>query len=234
MQEARTVPVPLDAAFALPPDAAARAAAGGARLFFVARPNAPSGNAFGLDDIRRVCAEFPGMVWIDEAYADFAPDNCLALVHEYANVIVSRTLSKSYALAGLRLGMALARPTMIRELGKLKDSYNVDMLTQAIAVAALQDQAYLRATVARIVATRTRVAAELAAQGVKVLPSVANFLLVRPPGGGAAYAAGLRAEGFLVRHFPGARTGEFVRVTVGTDAEMEAFLTASATVLRAG
>ncbi len=230
IQGTRVVTVPLDRDFSLPPDAARRA--GNASLFFIARPNAPTGNAFALETMHKVCHEFPGIVVIDEAYADFAADNCLDFVRKYPNVIVSRTLSKGYSLASIRLGFAIGQPNLISGLMKVKDSYNVNYLTQIAAAAAIADQDYLRATVARVKATRERVAEELAGLGFKVCPSQANFLWVKPPKLPApAYFQGLRQHHVIVRYFKGPRTHEYIRITVGTDEEMDRFLAATRQIL---
>jgi histidinol-phosphate aminotransferase len=229
IQGARTLAIPLADDFSLPADCAARAA--GASLLFLARPNAPTGGAYPLDQVRQLCRAFPGVVLIDEAYADFADDHCLGLVRDCPNVIVSRTLSKSYSLAGVRLGIALAQPPLIAGLMKVKDSYNVNHLTQLVAEAAILDQAHMQANVARIRATRAAVAAELAALGFGVCPSQANFLFVRPPLAARDYLQGLREAGILIRYFAGPRTGAFVRITIGTDDEMAQLLAATRRLL---
>lgn len=194
----------------------------GARLLILACPNAPTGNVFSAGELRKLCAGFAGVVWIDEAYADFAEGNCLSFVHDYPNVVVSRTFSKSYALAGLRLGLAFAPRDLIAEMNKLKDSYNVDRFAQTIGAAALADQAYLRSTVEKIRAERERAAAFFNGCGCRVLPSQANFIMVRPARAAAAdlYAA-LRNEGILVRYFPLPRISEYLRITVGTPEQMD-------------
>ncbi|OPZ28645.1 MAG: Histidinol-phosphate aminotransferase [Lentisphaerae bacterium ADurb.BinA184] len=229
LQGANATAVPLDAEFNLPPDAASRAA--GATLLLVARPNAPTGNTFPLDSMHTLCRHFSGIVWIDEAYVDFADDDCLAFVRQYPNVVVSRTFSKSYSLAGLRLGLAYAPPALVSEMVKVKDSYNVSMLTQAVGLAALSDREAMRANAARIRATRDRVSGDLAALGFRVLPSQANFIFCQPPVAADVYAAGLRREGILIRYFPGPRTGAFVRITIGTDEEMAQLLAATRRLL---
>ena len=229
LQGARATVVPLDADFNLSPDAARQAA--GATLFLIARPNAPTGNAFPLESMHALCRTFPGIVWIDEAYVDFADDDCLAFVRQYPNVVVSRTFSKSYSLAGLRLGIAYAAPALITEMVKVKDSYNVSMLTQVVGLAALKDRDGMRANAERIRATRATVSKALAGLGFRVPPSQSNFLFCQPPVPAADYAAGLRREGILVRYFPGPRTGAFVRITVGTDAEMAQLLAATQRLL---
>lgn len=218
LQGARHCPVALDAAFELPEDAAAQAA--GASLFLLARPNAPTGNSFPKGRVEALCRDFAGVVWIDEAYADFADDNCLDLVRRYPNVVVSRTFSKSYSLAGLRLGLALASAELIGEMNKVKDSYNVDMLAQALGAAALRETAVMRQQAERIRATRGWTTAELTRLGCQVLPSQSNFLFVRPPRAAAEVFAELRESGYLVRYFPLPRVSEHIRITVGTEEEM--------------
>ena len=168
------------------------------------------------------------MVWIDEPYADFGDDHCVEFVRQYPNVVVSRTVSKSYCLAGLRLGLAYANPALIAEMVKVKDSYNVGMLTQVLAVAALRDRAYMEGCARRIRATRDRLSADLRALGFTVLPSAANFIFVAPPApaGAKALFGQLRERGFLVRYFALERIDRFFRITIGTEDEMRAFLAA--------
>ena len=143
-------------------------------------------------------------------------------------MLVCRTLSKSYSLAGLRLGWAIGSPELIGALYKLKDSYNVDGLAQAVALAALGDVGWMQTNARRIVATRERVAAKLAERGFRVTPSAANFLWVLPPAGtpAADLFMQMREKKFLVRYFPGPRTGDFLRITVGSDEQMDALLAA--------
>lgn len=203
-----------------------------AALFFLANPNAPTGVFYPLESIRAFCRRFTGVVLLDEAYVDFSGGrDGLALARELPNVLVCRTMSKSFSLAGLRLGYAIGSAELIGALYKLKDSYNVDRLAQAIALAALGDMPWMRDNARRIVATRERVAAELEKRGFRVVPSAANFLFVAPPPGLAAadLFAALRTKNILVRYFPGGRTGNYLRVTVGTDAQMDALLAAVGT-----
>lgn len=229
LQGAVRRPVPLAAGFALPADAAQLA--GDAPILFLARPNAPTGNTFPLAAMHDLCRMFRGVVWIDEAYADFADDNCLTFVQEYPNVVVSRTFSKSYSLAGLRLGFAFARPELIAEMMKVKDSYNVSRLTQELGLAALRDREYLAENVRRVRQTREWTAAAAAKLGCDVIPAAANFLFLRPPRPADRMFRSLRERGILVRHFPGGRTGDRLRVTIGTDEEMQAFIRELAAVL---
>ena len=202
-----------------------------ASLFFLANPNAPTGVFYPEKTIAAFCRRFAGVVVVDEAYVDFSGGrNGLELARSLPNVLVCRTLSKSFSLAGLRLGYAVGSPELTGALYQLKDSYNVDRLAQAVALAALGDLPWMQANVARIVATRERVAGELEKRGFRVVPSAANFLFVAPPAGisAADLFADLRAKNILVRYFPGGRTGNHLRVSVGTDAQMDAFLAALA------
>ena len=231
LQGAAGVPVPLDPDFGLPANAAALA--GDATLLLIARPNAPTGTAFPLASVERVCREFRGVVWIDEAYVDFGTDHCLEFARKYPNVVVSRTVSKSYCLAGLRLGLAFARPELIVEMMKVKDSYNASMLTQLVGVAALRDREYMEACGRRIRAARDTLSTALRKLGFVVLPSAANFIFVQPPAPATAKEMfrQLRERGFLVRYFARDRIDTFFRITIGTEADMRAFLQATQEIL---
>jgi histidinol-phosphate aminotransferase len=196
-----------------------------ASLFFLAYPNAPTGIAYDQDTIRAFCASFPGVVLIDEAYVDFAPVNCMSLVADFDHVLVARTLSKSYSLAGIRLGYAVGPRELIGALYKIKDSYNVNAVTQALALAALQDGDYFRDVIRRIIRTRERMAGALRAVGFEMQPSATNFLWAKPtfmPAHDLFEA--LRQRRIYVRYFPGERTGEHVRISIGTDEQMDCLL----------
>jgi histidinol-phosphate aminotransferase len=196
-----------------------------ASLFFLTTPNAPTGTAYGRNEVESFCRRSTGVVVLDEAYADFAPSNFMELALTLPNVIVARTLSKSYSLAGLRVGYAVGHPDLITALGKIKDSYNVGMLPQLLATEALRDQAYARAQIGRVTATRARVAGELRRRGFRVFDSETNFLWIKPPRtpAQAAFDA-LRERRVFVRFFHGPRTHDYLRVTVGTDEQMDQFL----------
>ena len=220
MQEAPVIKIALqeDKNFAMPEDVLEQAS--GANMLIITRPNAPTGNSFPKEDIRKIASQFDGIVFIDEAYADFAEDNCMDLVHEFANVIVSRTSSKSLALAGLRFGYAVANPVIIDGLNKLKDSYNMDMITQKLAEAAIRDQEYLQTTLAKVKTLRAELAAELEKLNFKLIPSQANFIFAAPPDNDGAKAFKfLRDHAVIVRYFPGEVTGKYLRITVGTAAQ---------------
>ncbi|MFA5042926.1 MAG: histidinol-phosphate transaminase [Kiritimatiellia bacterium] len=198
-----------------------------ANLFFMTTPNAPTGIQYPKSAIRDFCARFPGIVVLDEAYVDFAREHCMDLALSSANVLVLRTLSKSYALAGLRLGYVVGAAPLIEALFKIKDSYNVDRIAQAVALAALSDQAHMRALVERIRSTRRKTTAELGRLGFRVFPSESNFLWVKPPRIPAAdLYRRLREQNILVRYFSGPRTHDYLRITIGADEQMQALVSA--------
>ena len=198
-------------------------------LFLLTNPNAPTGVWTAPETIAAAARRMRGVMIVDEAYADFAKVNCvpLATAPDNRSVIVMRTLSKSFSLAGLRLGYCIGPADLIEALYKVKDSYNADAVAQAVALAALNDLPWMRANVAKVRKTRTRLAKALARRGWDVLPSESNFLFARPAHRPAAEIfAALRTEHIYVRYFPGPRTGDRLRITIGTDAEMDAFLAA--------
>lgn len=196
----------------------------GARLFFVCNPNAPSGTLAPVERIERLARANPGAVVVsDEAYVDFSSGSAAGLVSRLPNVAVLRSFSKSYSLAGLRIGLLLAPPALAAELAKVKDSYNLDRLAQAGALAALDDQEWMLGNVARVRATRERLEGELASLGFAVVPSQANFVLARRPGEAlAGLAAALKDRGILVRHF--SALPDALRISVGTDAQIDRLL----------
>jgi histidinol-phosphate aminotransferase len=195
------------------------------KLFFLTSPNAPLGIAFDNTYIRELAGRCAGVLVVDEAYVDFAEENALELVKQCDNVIVTRTLSKSYSLAGMRLGMAVARPEVIQALDKIRDHYHLDRLALVAASAALRDQAYLKATVARICATRQRFVAELKSLGYQVLDSCANYVFATPPDrDGKRIYDGLFERKILVRHFSDPLLSHGLRISIGSDAEMDATL----------
>jgi len=199
-----------------------------ASFFYLTNPNAPTSMMFPLEKIRAFCRSFDGLVLIDEAYADFAPWNCMDLVREFPNVMVSRSLSKSYSLAGVRAGYVVGHADLIAALFKIKDSYNANAMTQALSLAALEDQEWMKANAQKITATRDRTARALTDRGFHVYPSATNFLWARPPSGRSAADVfrQLREKNILIRYFPGEKTGACIRVTIGTDEQMDAFLKA--------
>lgn len=203
------------------------------RLLFVTQPNAPSGVWLQKVELQRVIEATKGVVVIDEAYVDFASDHCLDFVRQYPNVIVARTFSKSYALAGMRIGWAVGAPELMAGLLKTKDSYNVTRLSQVAAEAALDDTAYFAATVAKVRATRDRASRALTESGFEVVPSQSNFVFARPPSPLTAkrWFDGLRQRKILVRWWDADRIRDYARVSIGTDAEMDRFLAATGEIL---
>jgi len=223
IQEGTVVHVPYADDFTLPHGLAEA----NGRVTFVCHPNSPSGTPVPIEALRALAHRVPGVLVVDEAYVDFADANALALVHECDNVVVLRTFSKSFSLAGMRIGLAFAPAPLIAELMKIKDSYNVTRLSIVAATAALDDCAWMQANVATIRRTRARLTAELTARRFAVLPSHANFVLARRPGESLEpmYAA-LKSRGVLVRYFAVPQLRDAVRITVGTDAETDALLAA--------
>lgn len=196
----------------------------GISLFFLTNPNAPTGMRFPPDRVASFCRRFQGVVLIDEAYVDFAEQDCLDLVQTCPNVIISRSLSKSYSLAGLRVGYAIGAAELITAMDKIKDSYNLDIIAQQLAVAALRETQYMRDCVTRIRKTRGWVAKELAARGFTLYPSETNFLWCKPPAmlPASAYIEALRDGNILVRYFASdKRLAPYVRITIGLDEQME-------------
>ncbi len=198
-----------------------------AKLVFLPNPNAPTGTVFPESEIRRLVAATPnGLVVIDEAYADFCGQTALPLVREYENVVVVRTFSKSYGLAGLRVGLGFARESLLEQMEKVRDYYNVDRLAQAGAEAALLDQDWLEHICGRVVASRAAVTERLREMGLTVHDSGANFILVRFASAERARSvyAGLRDRNVLVRYFDSRRLDDAIRVSIGTETDMEVFL----------
>ncbi len=234
---ARRHAVPLAADFGLPP----LTARGGtqawdtkAALSLVTTPNAPSGRGYSTAELRRLCRATDGVVVLDEAYADFAAENALSLARELPNVVVLRTFSKAYSLCFQRIGYAVARPELIAELAKVRDSYSVNGLGQVAAVATLADRTYYRQIIRQIVASREALALELEELGFRVLPSETNFLLVEPPCLPAEqWFHELRARRILVRWFSARRVRKYLRITIGTDDEIELLLRAAERILAA-
>jgi len=197
------------------------------KLLFLTNPNAPLGLRWGVEEVAALAERCEGLLVVDEAYADFAEGNCLELVRQKPNVVVTRTLSKSYSLAGMRLGLAIARPEIIAALDKIRDHYNLDRLAQTAVAAALTDQDYFQSCVERICATREWFSAELTKLGYKVIPSSANYLFAAPAdrNGKRIYDA-LFERKILVRYFSAPVLAHGLRISIGTREEMEKTLQA--------
>lgn len=190
-------------------------------------PNAPTGRALSLADIERILAANPdSVVVIDEAYVDFGGETAMPLVAKYPNLLVVQTLSKSRSLAGLRVGFAVGHADLIEALERVKNSFNsypLDRLAIAGAVAAMADRDHFERTRQAVIRSREASVKELAALGFEVLPSAANFVFARHPQRDAGeLAAALRSRSIIVRHFRQPRIEQFLRITVGTDAQCRA------------
>lgn len=221
--------VPLQDDFALPGDLAARWNEAGCRLAMLVNPHAPSGRLQPLDQLRAIARQFKGVLLIDEAYVDFAERDALPLLREgLDNVLLLRSLSKGYSLAGLRLGYGLGAAPLIAALQKARDSYNVDAIAQAAGEAALQARDNARANWQRVVDERRRLAGQLQQRGWIVPPSQANFLLATPPAGrhAAAIYRGLADRGIFVRYFNQPRLDDKLRITIGTPRQNDELLQA--------
>lgn len=195
----------------------------------LANPNAPTGQALPLEQVREIVEANPDrVVLIDEAYGDFGGESAVGLVKEYANLLVVHTLSKSRSLAGLRVGFAFGHPDLIAALCCVRDSinsYTVDRLAQAGAAAAVLDVEWFEACREKVIATREWTAKELTKLGFEVLASNANFLFVRhPQRDGKALFGALRERGILVRRWDRPRIDQYLRITIGTDGEMQVFV----------
>ncbi|MFV8817408.1 histidinol-phosphate transaminase [Haliea sp. E17] len=202
----------------------------------IANPNAPTGVLLPLAEIRRLLdANRDAVVLVDEAYIDFGGESAVALIPEYDNLLVVQTVSKSRSLAGLRVGVAYGHAELIEALVRVKDSFNsypLDTIAQQAALASLQDEAWFRDCCGRVMATRDFTVRGLEELGFEVLPSAANFVLARHPDhAGEALFTALRERGIIVRYFNKPRISEFLRISIGTDEQMQELLSALSGIL---
>jgi len=206
-----------------------------AKVFFLTNPNAPTGVAFPLSEIEATLQAIDGLLVVDEAYIDFGGESAVSLLKDYENLIVVRTFSKSYSLAGLRVGFAFASAEIIRVLDRVRDAYNLDRVAQAAALAAFEDIEYFEDCRKRVITTRESTCSGLDRFGWFTYPSASNFLFTEPKNRAGESGADVAADLFeylklrriLVRYFPKhPLTCAFIRVSIGTDVEMKAFLTA--------
>ena len=230
---------PVDAALEIDVDALAARAAQGCAGIVIANPNAPTGQALTLAQVVRLLAACPDrVVLVDEAYVDFGAESALSLIAAHPNLLVVHTLSKSRSLAGLRVGFACGQAHLIDALTRVKNSFNsypLDKLAIAGAVAAIDDDAWFRKTRDAIVDTREGLVLQLEDLGFEVLPSKANFVFARHPAHDAgALAAALRERAVLVRHFRQPRIDQFLRISVGTRAQCAVLVDALGTILTLG
>jgi histidinol-phosphate aminotransferase len=203
----------------------------------IANPNAPTGVALPRPDIVRLVEDHSNIpVLIDEAYVDFGGESAVPLIADHPNLLVVQTMSKSRALAGLRVGYALGDAGLIEALRRVKDSFNsypLGRIAQAGATASVRDEAYFRESCAKVVAGREAMTRELTKLGFVVLPSNANFVFARHPArGGAEFATALRESAVLVRHFDKPRIAPYLRITVGTEDDTRRLIAVAADVLR--
>ena len=192
-------------------------------------PNAPSGIALSLTEIEKIVKANPdSAVVVDEAYVDFGAETAVPLIAQYPNLLITQTFSKSRSLAGLRVGFALGQPELIEGLERVKNSFNsypLDRAAIAGATASIQDKAYFEDTCQKIIATRKRITIDLEALDFLVLPSKTNFVFAKPKSHDAAKLyLQLKEAGILVRYFSAPRIDAFLRITIGTDSEMDTFL----------
>ncbi|MEM1355634.1 MAG: histidinol-phosphate transaminase [Planctomycetota bacterium] len=220
--------VPRGDGFALPIDLALQWNAAGCRVGLLVNPHAPTGKLETIETLREIATAFQGVLVVDEAYVDFAQGNAIDLVRdELPNVLLLRSMSKGYSLAGLRFGYGLGTADLIKSLDKARDSYNTDILSQAAATAALEDPEYAQRTWTQVIGQRTRLTGELRGRGWSVIDSQSNFVLATPPpdkqSAQAIYAA-LKARGILVRYFNHPRLDDKLRITIGTQAQVTKLL----------
>ena len=226
------VPSPLGPGFAWSDPVEKGADGTDVALFLLTNPNAPTSVQYPKEKIAGFASRFRGVVLVDEAYGDFAPYSCadLAAAPDNRNLIVMRTLSKSFSLAGLRFGYCIGPEDLVEALYKVKDSYNVDAVAQAVALAALHDLKWMRGNAAKICRTRDEFAASLRSRGWDVPESASNFVFARPPAkpGVDAHERArtiferLKGRHIYVRYFRGPETGDRLRVTIGTSSDMDA------------
>jgi histidinol-phosphate aminotransferase len=197
-----------------------------ASLAIIANPNSPTGTAIPPDRILSVAQAAKCLVVADEAYADFTEENCIPLIPRCERLVVTRSLSKSYGLAGIRFGFIVAQPAIIESLMKVKDSYNCDAISIVAATAALADQEYFHSTRAKIIATRRRLQDALVQLGFSVLDSHANFVWIQRPEPVEPLYLALKERQIFIRYLRFAGYGEGLRISVGTNEEIDAFLEA--------
>ena len=219
--------VPLAADFSVDP----HAYTGNNSGIVIPNPNAPTGVVMGLERIRALLQNNPdSVVVIDEAYIDFGGESAVALIGDYDNLLVVQTLSKSWALAGLRVGVAMGNEGLIEGLERVKNSFNsypLDIVAQRAGVAALEDDNYLRDVCQRVIASRERLRNAMLAMGFEVLPSAANFIFASHPHKPASELFGaLRERGIIVRYFDKPRIDNYLRISIGTDEQCDQLLTA--------
>jgi len=228
LQNCKAIEVPFDSEFNLP----AKLAGADAALTIVCNPNAPTGSFVSVEELASLADEISGVLLIDEAYVDFAEKNCAGLVKDFDNVLILRSMSKGYSLAGIRFGYAIAQPALIGGLMKVKDSYNVDAVAITAATAAIKDQQYFRETIEKVKAERGRLAASLRALKFEVPDSSANFILAQNKNCKASEIYDkLVQRNIYVRYFDLPGLEDKLRITVGTEEQNDKLLLALKEIL---
>lgn len=228
LQNCKAIEVPFDSEFNLP----AKLAGTDAALTIVCNPNAPSGSFISVEEMASLADELSGVLLVDEAYVDFAEANCISLVKNFDNVLILRSLSKGYSLAGLRFGYAVAQPDLIAGLMKLKDSYNVDAIAIALATAAIKDQKYFKENVGKVKAERARLAIQLRKLGFDVPDSQSNFVLARCKNCKADVVyEKLVQRNIYIRYFAYPGLEDKLRISVGTPEQNDKLLAAISKIL---
>ena len=217
IQGVRNIAIPLAEPYDSPPVPPSEV-----KVFFLANPNSPVGFTYPVSLVRTLAREIRGIFVVDEAYVEFAAENALGLVREFENVMVVRTVSKSYSLAGVRLGYAIGREDLIQEMFKVKDPFNVTRLTQTVVSAALDDQEYFWENISKVVEVREWFSKEARALGYRIIPSQGNFVFPQPPqkGRGVKFYQALFDRRVLTRHYDEEGLRDGVRMTIGTREEM--------------
>ncbi|MHB0773108.1 histidinol-phosphate transaminase [Bradyrhizobium sp. 1.29L] len=232
LQSAKFLEVSWSDSHSIPIDQLLCGPAKDAKFILLANPNNPTGTFAPIADIERLVAQSDRLVVLDEAYVDFAPDNGLRLVHRHPNLLLLRTLSKSYAAAGIRVGFGLGHPELIGRLRNIQNVFNMNVIAHAVGVSILSHRAAYEENHRHIRHQRERVAAALRQFGFRVAPSHTNFLLGRVPNGqdGRWWHAALEREGILVAVFPDDGLDHCIRISIGTNEQMDSFLAAVAAI----
>jgi histidinol-phosphate aminotransferase len=228
LQNCRAIEVPFDEEFNLPSKLAGTVAS----LTIVCNPNAPSGSFISVDELASLADELSGILLIDEAYVDFAEDNCTRLVKDLDNIIILRSMSKGYGLAGLRFGYAIAQPDLIKGLMKVKDSYNVDAIALAAATAAIKDQKYFAETTEKVKKARGLLTEALRELGFEVPESQSNFVFAKCKKSKADVIFNkLKERRIYVRYFNLPGLEDKLRITVGTEEQNNILISALKEIL---
>jgi len=221
LQNCKAIEIPFDSEFNLP----AKLAGTSATLTIVCNPNAPSGTFVAVEELASLADEISGVLLVDEAYVDFAEANCIELVKNFDNVIILRSLSKGYSLAGLRFGYAIAQPDLIAGLMKVKDSYNVDAVAIAVATAAIKDQKYFKENIEKVRAERSRLTISLQKLGFDVPDSQSNFVLAKCKNCKAPEVyQKLVKRNIYIRYFAHPGLEDKLRITIGTPEQNDKLL----------